>query len=46
MACDHLAYRRQRIPQIVELNARSGEVLRIAKNGTLPNEYIPYLERI
>ena len=31
---------------IVELNARSGEVLRIAKNGTLPNEYIPYLERI
>ena len=31
---------------IVELNSRSGEVLKIEKNGTLPNEYIPYLDRI
>ena len=31
---------------IVELNAQNGEVLKIEKNGTLPNEYIPYLERI
>ncbi len=31
---------------IVELNAQSGEVLKLAKNGTLPNEYLPYLDRI
>lgn len=31
---------------IVELNSKSGEVLKIEKNGTLPNEYIPYLDRI
>ena len=31
---------------IVELNSQSGEVLKLAKNGTLPNEYLPYLDRI
>lgn len=31
---------------IVELNSESGEVLKIEKNGTTPNEFIPYLDRI
>ena len=31
---------------IVELNSESGEVLKIERNGTTPNEFIPYLDRI
>lgn len=31
---------------IVELNSESGEVLKIEKNGTTPNQFIPYLDRI
>ena len=31
---------------IVEMNSKTGEVIRIEKNGTQPHEYIPYLNRI
>ena len=31
---------------LVELNSETGEVLKIEKNGTTPNEFIPYLDRI
>ena len=31
---------------VVELNAQSGEILKIEKNGTKPNEFMPYLDRI
>ncbi len=31
---------------LVDLNAETGEVLRVAKNGVLPNDYIPYVDRL
>ena len=31
---------------IVDLNALTGDILRIDKNGTMPNEYIPWAGRI
>lgn len=31
---------------VVDLNALTGDILRIGKNGTMPNEYIPWADRI
>lgn len=31
---------------VVDMDAHTGEVFRIEKNGTKPNEFIPYIERL
>lgn len=31
---------------VVEMNSKTGEIIRLEKNGTQPHEYIPYLDRI